>query len=425
MTKESLDANRLAIMIKRDMSFATMHGDRQVLHYEGGVYLPDGNDIIGAELEHRLNGDKVTTYLVNEVVNHIKRRTYVHRDDFDADPDIINMDNGLYSMYAGLTPHTPKYLSLHKSPIKYDPEAKCPLIDKFIEDVVPKQHRHTIYEIGGYAMAANKNLKRAFIFVGEPNSGKSVMISLLWQLIGKTATTDVSPLTVGNTTYGAAEYYGKQLNLVDDLGDAPITNTGILKSVIGGGRINAQFKYGQPFDYEPSVLCIFATNKVPSIEPFDDAFATRFSIIEFPNQFEGVDADPNLIKKLTTPSEMSGFFNKCMDAYIDLVERQAFNNDDTLADRVKAYKYRSSPVEQFIDEICDLTDNEAYITRVTLFKAYTKWLKERGLPRGHKKDLTMALSERGCGETRPMGDDNIRHRAYEGVDFKHDLMDYV
>lgn len=404
--------------------FATLYGDRQVSHYIDGVYKPYGEDVIGAMLEKQTNGDKITIHLVKEVVSHIRRRTLVYRDDFDNDANIINMANGLYSIDGTFSPHTPKHLSLRKSPVVYDADATCPNIDKFIREVVAPDRVHTIYEIAGYSIASHKNLKRAFIFEGEKNSGKSAMIKLLASMIGKEGITGVSPLTVSRTTYGSAEYYGKQLNIVGDLGNTPIEDTGVLKSVITGEQINAKFLYAQPFDYTPDVLCVFATNEVPTTSTLDEAYASRFSIIRFPNLFEGDNDDPDIMDKLTTPEELSGFFNKSMNALKELRERGSFSGDGTLADRIKAYRESSDPTTKFIDEMCTLQDPDAYVLKDTLYRAYTAWSECNKTRTRPMKFLTMTLSEMGCVIRKVVTDDEERKRAYFGVDFKATLTDF-
>lgn len=422
-----IDPETYANLIADDchMHFAATRDDKQLLSYAGGIYIPYGDTAIHESIMQITQGAGVTTHAMKEIVNLTRWRNYVDRSEFDADSDVINMDNGLYSMETGLMPHTHKHLSLHKSPIKYDPDATCPNIDKFIEGVVPEAYRQTIYEIGGYALSPSKNLKRAFIFVGEKNSGKSVMIALLEHLIGVKATTHVSPLTVSNTTYGAAQYYGKQLNVVDDLGNTPIVDTGVLKSVIAGGSIEAQFKYAQPFDYKPNILCVFATNEVPTVEPFDEAYASRFSMIDFPNSFEGETADPDLISKLTTPEELSGFFNKCMAALVGVNEQSGFTNDTTLADNIKAYKYQAHPVEQFVDEMCSLDDPDAFVMKDTLFRSYTSWSEDHHCRTEDMKYLTMSLQRQGCVIKQITSDEGDRKRAYIGVDFKTRISDFA
>lgn len=414
------------IKLDKDMHFAATRDDDHLRRYEHGVYVPYGVTWLREKIMGITKGAGVSKHRMGEIVALVTWDNYVDRGDFDADPNIINLSNGLYNISeARLSPHDPAYRSLHKSPIEYNQEATCGAIDKFIEEVVPDECRQTIYEIGGYAMAPHKSLKRAFIFVGEKNSGKSVMIALLKWLVGSKATTHVSPLTVTKTAYGGADYYGKQLNLVDDLGNTPITDTGVLKSVIAGGSIQAQHKYGQPFDYTPDIMCVFATNEVPKIEPFDDAFASRFSTIRFPNIFEGDNKDPDLIDKLTTPEELSGFFNKCMAALDDLKERGTFTNETTLADNVVAYKYLSNPVEQFIDEMCRFGDKDAYVLKDTLFRAYTSWSEEHHSRTEQMKDLTIALQQRGCVIRQVYNDSEERKRAYIGVDFKNRVSDFA
>lgn len=425
MTKATLDSNESAMWIMRNNSYATMRDDEQIYRYVDGVYVPFGNSYIGEQIEKRTSGDLVSNHFINEVAGHIKRRTYSDRAEFDSDPDIINVANGLYSMTTGMSPHSPKYLSLRRSPITYVPNATCPNIDAFIEDVVEPDRVQTMYEIGGYALSPNKNLKTAFIFNGHKNSGKSVAIKILQHLIGEKAITPVLPSTVSTTTYGAAEYHGKMLNLIDDLGNTSIMDTGVLKSVIGGGTIHAQYKYGQPFSYTPNVLCIFATNEVPKIVPFDEAFAGRFSIIDFLNTYEDDGADPDLIKKLITPSEMSGFFNKCMEALAGLRERNAFTNDVTVADRVVQYRYNSNPVSRYITEQCVLEDPEDYVLKDTLYRAYVSWAREKSMHTVSTMGaMTTQLKELGCGIQQVTTDDNERKRAYFGIRFNTSIEDY-
>lgn len=399
--------------------FITLRDDKQLMYYNDGIYIPFGDTYIESEIERITNGEGVGIKLVSEVVMHIKRSTYVNRDVFDTDNNIINMENGLYDISSHkLLPHTPDYLSLHKSPILYDPEAACPIIDKFICDVVPEKNVQTVYEVGGCALQAEKPFKTAFIFDGQKNSGKSVMLKLIEELVGPANTTHVSPLTVSENTFGAAEYFGKQLNIVDDLGITPIGDTGVLKSIIAGGRINAQFKRQQPFDYTPQVLCIFATNELPTTTSFDAAYASRFYIITFPNLFTGDNEDPDLYKKITTPTEMSGFFNKCIGAIETVNERKGFTGDYTLDERVRAYLYKSNPTARFVGEMCTLEDQNDWTFKDDLFHQYVLWSVDENIRVEDMGVLTSYLKSCGCIISQHIDDDGDRKRAYSGIRIK-------
>ena len=118
--------------------FRTIEKVNDILVYdsEKGVYDYGGEVIIGKELEKKY-GYQVTTGIVNEIRDHIIRKTGITKDKFDADLDIINVKNGLLNMKTGvLLPHTPDYLSLNQLPIRYDPEAKAHKYVKFLNDVL-------------------------------------------------------------------------------------------------------------------------------------------------------------------------------------------------------------------------------------------------------------------------------------------------
>ena len=99
--------------------FVTIEKVNDILVYdsEKGVYDYGGEVIIGKEIEKKY-GYQVTTGIVNEIRDHIIRKTGITKDKFDSDLDIINVKNGLLNMKTGeLLPHTPDYLFI--KPVTY------------------------------------------------------------------------------------------------------------------------------------------------------------------------------------------------------------------------------------------------------------------------------------------------------------------
>ena len=76
----------------------------------------------------------------NEIIAHIKYRTMVNREEFDNDMNVINVKNGLLDIMTDeLKPHTTEYLSFVQFPLRYDPNATCPKIIKFLTQVLSKE----------------------------------------------------------------------------------------------------------------------------------------------------------------------------------------------------------------------------------------------------------------------------------------------
>ena len=75
---------------------------------------------------------EITTHQVQEVINHIKRKTCVDRSKFDSIPDILNLKNGLLNINNKvLSSHSADYLSTVQLPVEYIPRTVPPKILQF------------------------------------------------------------------------------------------------------------------------------------------------------------------------------------------------------------------------------------------------------------------------------------------------------
>jgi hypothetical protein len=119
--------------------FRTMSDTKEIYYYNGGrgIYTNGAEIIIESEAESMTDG-KVTTAQVNESMNHIRRRTYTDRSEFDVrEPHILNLQNGLLNIDTlELKEHSPDQLSLVQLPVKYDPKARCHRIARFLAEVL-------------------------------------------------------------------------------------------------------------------------------------------------------------------------------------------------------------------------------------------------------------------------------------------------
>ena len=399
--------------------FATMSDSDAVYYYHDGIYIDGGESKIISLVEEVMDGYLMTVRNRNEVVGHIRALTRTNRDDFDADTNVINMQNGLYHINTSrFTQHTPEYLSLSKMLVIFDPDALCPVIDAFIQDVVEPHRIDAMYEIAGYAIMPRKKLKRGAIFVGQPDTGKSTLISLIATFVGESRVSDVSPIVISNEAHATFDVYGKMLNRIDDLGETPIIETGLLKSLISSKPLRANPKYGKPFSFTPTVFTLFGCNQVP--ECTDVGMMDKFDIFMFNNTHEGKDIDLDLDIKITTDTELSGMFNKAMAAVKVALENRTFTGAYMLEDRQKQYIYLSNPIARFVDECCDVSDPEAMMPKRVFRKAYVEWSKKQNIRVIKVEDQTTYLQNKGVMLSRLMVDGERDH-YYIGIEFSYDV----
>jgi putative DNA primase/helicase len=76
-------------------------------------------------------------------------------------------------------PHTPDYYSLTQLPIQYDPEAKAPKFEKFLDDVLYPELIRTAKEIIAYTFIRKNLFQYWFVLIGNGGNGKNVSLVLL------------------------------------------------------------------------------------------------------------------------------------------------------------------------------------------------------------------------------------------------------
>jgi putative DNA primase/helicase len=395
--KESFNHNEFSKWLIEESGehFATIRNDGHIYIYKDGVYVPNGETYIKSKLDEIMQGEFVTSHVKKEVIGHVSDRTYVDVDVFDADENILNLANGLYDFaHDTFRAHTHKHMSLCKSAVIYDPDAKCPNIDAFIDGAVEPHRVPTVYEIGGYALMPRKTIKRGFILLGEPDTGKTQFINLMVKFVGKALTSTVNPIALARNTHTGADLYGKLLNVIDDLGDAPLAETGLIKSIIGEGMITCNQKNRVAFSFTPNVVNVWGCNVLPKTD--DPCFGDKFDILLFKNVYGGhPKPDRKLIDKMTTDEELSGFFNKSIAAYREVDKEGQFTGSRSQTHRQMDWTLYSCPTAMFVSEQCSLVDEKALLPKDVFHKLYDLWVKDIGTKREMKKEIKSYLESIG------------------------------
>jgi P4 family phage/plasmid primase-like protien len=380
--------------------FRTMNDTKDIYYYDEarGLYAPAGEIIIETQAEAM--NDKVSTAIVNEAMNHIRRRTYTSRAEFDTNqPHVINLKNGLLNMDTlELAEHSADQLHLVQLPVKYDANARCPNITRFLREVLSREDVITALEIIGYSLYKTAKYEKAVMLVGLGSNGKSVFLKIIEALIGLQNTSHVSLQDLDKDRFASAGLYCKLVNSFADLKRIKLLSSGNFKMLVSGDSIRAQNKHQRAFDFNNYAKLIFSANEIPESEDTGFAYYRRWLILEFEKIFDDETKDVNLIDKLTTPEELSGLLNLAIIALKRVIARRGWSNIPV--DEIKRkYESRSNTVETFINTKC-LTDKSFKISVTDLYKAYCKFCDERHQRPVDSTVLGKKLSESGIDKQR-------------------------
>lgn len=358
--------------LKREFTFKSVFGfvRDDILVYENGVYSSNGEKLIREECEIRVPLPYLTTQMCHEIRDRIAGTTFADREKFNIEKYIINLENGLLDVKTReLLPHTPDFLSTVRIPVVYDPQTKCPKIQKFLGDILRPEDIKVILEFFGYILIPDYSIPVVLILLGEGSNGKSQLLRLLGEFIGRPNYTSVSLQDIENNSFATANLEGKLLNIQGDLSSQWLSGIGMLKQLSGQDRITANRKYRDPLYFDNFARLIFASNKPPVIEEDTLAIWRRILPLDFPNTFEGKKDIKNYINTILTPQELSGLLNLALDGLQQILTKGDLSYQGNYNDRARQYTIASAPARAFVEERCDVS-TEFEILKEELYEAY-------------------------------------------------------
>jgi putative DNA primase/helicase len=384
-TKKETKVRKLAEKLEGRYHFATMEDTQELYYYNNkkGIYEP-AEPLVKAELEKLQPG--VITDTVNNVIHKLARRHLHKREEFDADKNIWNMQNGLYNIATNqLKPHTYRYLSRNQIPVRFDPKARCKRFGKFLSEVVYPDQIRTVIELMAYTFLRDNPFELYVILLGVGANGKSVLMHVLTRLHGPENVSPVPLATLLNNRFAKKELEGKNVNIDMEMSKATINDMGVLKELTGQQPVRIEPKHLPAYSTRLWAKLFFSTNEMPEMMDFSDGHYRREVVISFPYQFEEVGteqekaeiiaamragssnrriADPTLKDVLTTPEELSGIFNALMIPLRNRImkNKPVYMDAKTIEDRRHKHELISDPIRAFFDDAIE-PDGEGIIRK--------------------------------------------------------------
>jgi len=235
----------------------------------------------------------------------------------------------------------PNKFTIYKLPIKYVEDADIKPIKDFNISLVGVKQEPMMQQILGSMLIGNQYLKKLFIFIGPPDSGKTGLLAILSLILGIDNCSYFN-LEAVTDKWVAVNLSRKLANFGAELSDTlKIGDDGILKVITGADIIEKRIMHSQKTIKIYSIATnIFAVNGLPRLssnikQQADDAFYDRFQFIEFVNQFKGENVDPDIAKKMTTDKMKSAWLSYMLYGLQELKKNNWILTGEQDADDVK------------------------------------------------------------------------------------------
>ena len=328
--------------------------------------------------------------------------------DLDGDPWLLNVANGTIDLRTGeLRPHSRDDLITKLIPIEYDPMAKCPRWEQFLDEIMlgNKSLIYFLQRAAGMSLAGDTSEHVLFTLYGTGRNGKSTFLNTLLAVMGDYGAQAAPDLLM--TKRGdrhpteLADLFGKRLVVSIESEQGRRLAESLVKTLTGSDRIKARKMKQDFWEFEPTHHLWLATNHKPQIRGTDVAIWSRIKLIPFNAQF--LDGDPKQDKHLSKKllAELPGILRWCVEGCLAWQEA-GLGVPEEVNEATENYRAEQDIIAAFLNDCCVIMPT-AKATIRNVYKAYITWCEENGERPVSQRELGSRLVERGFERRRAHG----------------------
>lgn len=306
-------------------------------------------------------------------------------NELDCNPWLFNTENCTRDLSNGEVikkEHKPEDIITKVSPVIFDPHAKCPRWEKFLQDIFPNKEEMIVFvrRAVGYTLTGITSEQCLFFCYGTGANGKTVFLETLKLLFGDYAGKVPSEMIMSQRYSGipsdVASMHSKRLVICSEMEENRMFAESKVNDLTGGDTVVARKLYEDWFEFKPTFKLWIYGNHKPRIKGEDDEIWRRIKIIPFTFTIPLDNRIPIHHLLNTFKSELSGILNWALQGYIEFIER-GLSEPDEVSNAVSEYRSEMDIIGQFIEECCE-QKQESNIAAKTLWEVYKKWAENNG-----------------------------------------------
>jgi putative DNA primase/helicase len=414
LEKEKDYTSGIAELVLISFRIITCDGIMWLYKEETGLWMKDAKERIRVYVRTALDNN-ISIHNLNEVIDKIKTSTLEGPDIFESEYLIATKNKVIDLKTDGIHDFHPDFHLITSIGAAYDPKAPCFNFLKFLKELGFTQEQiETTFEIIGYCLWKEYNIKSLFFWVGSGNNGKSILLSIISAFLGKQNVSSVSlhRLINPNENFASANLFNKMANFAGDIPSTLIKDTSIIKTLTGGDYLRADEKYKKPFDFMNRAKMIFAMNELPKVWDDTSAWYNRVIILEFTKSFtEDSNIRTKILNECTSEQELSGILNLALTGLKQLQDRGHFIDSGSLEEKRTEYLIKSDSITAFLEYGC-IFEIDYRTEKRTFYGDYEEWCKENKV-RPRKYNPFCKIIKRNEGIDQQKASDGTRW--YHGV----------
>ena len=295
----------------------------------------------------------------------------------------MNFQNGVLDVKAGiLSPHSTQNGFKSVLPCAFEPEAKAPRFEQFLNDVTVGRSELTniLQEYMGYIFAnGDCRFEKILLLLGSGSNGKSTFVNIIKALA---SVQGYSSLSIKAMHIDQNRYLldGKLVNIAEENSPDSFKDTELLKNFASGGEIMVKRVFQEPYQYVNKTKLVALCNTPPRASDTTHGFYRKLLMVPFDQVFsnEKGNLDTGLLEKLTL--ELPGIFNWIREGYLRLEKQGRFSESNASTNTLLKYQTDSNSIMAWAqDNLFFSPDTKVETDRQEMYLDYRQFCESTGV----------------------------------------------
>jgi len=318
---------------------------------------------------------------------------------WDADPQMAGTENGVLDLRTRThRPGRPEDYITKTLAVSFDPAARCPQWEKFLNRILPEEIVKYVQKLLGYSLTGSTDDQAFYFCYGAGKNGKSILIKTVARLFGDYAgkargNLIEKPKNGADCKHDLAQVPGVRFLHGEETERGAKLREETVKALTAGDILTGEIKFQMPFSFTPVAKLWIMGNSKPRIEGSDAGIWRRVRLIPFTTTITKEEEIPEAELLSRLAAERSGILNWMLEG---LAACPAGPIPMPLMVRNAVAEYRADEDElgDFIEERIQDATEDYREPKAEVYKAYRHWAEGNGI----RSPMTLKQFTRRMGE---------------------------
>ncbi|MCK8645636.1 DNA primase family protein [Mycobacterium colombiense] len=323
----------------------------------------------------------------------------ISSDLLDSHPSELNTPSGIIDLISGkLIPPQADHWHTKMTGVPYDPNAPCAQWKTFLDTTFDKDDELISYmqRLIGYAATGQVTEHILPFLHGAGQNGKTVLLETVSKVLGDYAmSAPANFLLVGRNEHPTelARLQGARLVVCSEINEGCRFDEQKVKQLTGGDRIAARLMHRDYIEFRPSHTIFLMGNHHPTVRAGGDAFWRRLQLIPFEHRVPDA-ARVKGLDELLVSTEGPAILAWIVAGAVD-VAANGLQPPSKVVAATQEYADSEDTIGQFIVECIRPVHPDTKIASSLVYRRYTQWCSENGIPPKDRSVFGRELSSRG------------------------------